>query len=243
MKSEFLLPIELFTRVREDAEKQRYTILAALRRVRESFNQNKIYPFLSEVVELRRLLQSILDHLEDMRAKFPTRMSKVDLSRMEITHDVVFVDGSEVDRVTDLIRWTIPRLDDLIAEGAAIHEFVERETRVEVVGILPGYRESGYAFITDPDRDRLRLYRYDTSIFTSATERYRSLKTRFLEERPASELTETPANIKLQLIRRDPELPNPATFMVRSALGFPYRETFFPVARRLLMRAVAGQNG
>lgn len=238
MEANDILSLELFTKVRDDVEKRRYLILAGLKTISVEYQKNRVYPSLGKLVELRRILNDVLARLEDLRRDFPKRISKVDLSRMEVTHDVVFVDGTDISAVEDLIRWALPEIDRVIAEGAAIHEFVENELRLEPVGIVPEYRDSGYFFLPDNSAKSLRLYRFDTSIFRSADDRYRSLNTRFLESMPLGEINLSPNSIKLELIRREKELPNPATYAFVTRLDFPYRETIFPVARRMLMQHI-----
>lgn len=238
MEADDILSLELFTKVRDDAEKRKYLILGGLKRISSDYQKNRVYPSLAKLIELRRILQDVMSRLEDLRKDFPRRISCIDLERMEITHDVVFVDGTDIAAVEDLIRWALPEIDRVINEGAAIHEFVESELKLEPVGIVPEYRDSGYFFLPDNAGKSLRLYRFDTSIFRSAGDRYRSLNTRFLESMPMGEVAISPNSIKLELIQKLKELPNPATYAFDTRLDFPYRETIFPVASRMLMQQI-----
>jgi hypothetical protein len=52
-------------------------------------------------------------------------------------------------------------------------------------------------------------------------------------------LGETFESIKLGLVKRFRELPNPATYLATSSLALPLQETLLPVAKRRLMRELA----
>ena len=52
-------------------------------------------------------------------------------------------------------------------------------------------------------------------------------------------LVNTFENIKLDLIRRHRQLPNPATYRLETKRTYPMHETLLPIARQLLAQAVA----
>ena len=100
---------------------------------------------------------------------------------------------------------------------------------------MPVYRDEGYWFIPENRRSLLHLMRYEVSLFFSAGERYRRLKTSLIES-VAERQVHTPAEtIKLSLIERYRDLPNPATYRCETDLDFPYAETMLPVAKRKFM--------
>ena len=117
-----------------------------------------------------------------------------------------------------------------------IYNFVEEHISIEEVGIMPMYREEGYWFVPDAKRSRLNLFRYEVSLFTAVDERFRTLKTRLLESLEEDSIKRPPEDIKLELVHRYRELPNPATYMCESDLDFPYDQTMLPVAKRKLMK-------
>ncbi|MCC5915307.1 MAG: hypothetical protein JJU46_13095 [Balneolaceae bacterium] len=239
MKEKSELSLNLFTKVGDDLEKRRYIILAELQRISAEFQYYKIYPHLSRITELHRTLTEILTRLSDLRSKFPKRISKIDWVNQTIEHEVVFVDGTDLSAVEDLIQWTLPQLEKVIQEGVAIHEFVEKELNVEHVGILPNYREEGYFFLPDNRSRKLNLFRFEISIFHSSEDRYRSLKTRLLKSLKQGDAHLSPGSIKLDLIREERELPNPATYSFDISLDFPFDQTVLPVAKRKLMQAIS----
>jgi hypothetical protein len=238
MKTESRLSLNLFTKVQDDLEKRQYLILAELKMISSQFQYYKIYPHLSELIQLRNTLTDIINRLSDLRNKFPKRIGKIDWVNKTIEHEVVFVDGTDLSAVEQLINWALPRIEGVIEEGAAIHEFVEKELLVEEVGIMPNYRDEGYFFLPDNQKKRLNLFRFEVSIFQSAEDQYRALKTHLLKSIEQGFTHLSPGSIKLDLIREVKDLPNPATFAFNTQLDFSFTHTILPVAKRKLMQTI-----
>lgn len=231
-----LLTLDLFTNVQSDFEVRQYKILATLKKISGDFQHNKIYPHLSHLVEIHQTLNDIKSRLESLRNEFPKRIKKIDFVNQEIEHEVVFVDGSDLQKVEELIGWALPRLEAKIEEGKTIYEFVNEEIQLEEVGIIPNYTDEGYFFVPDNEESKLLLFQYEVSIFQSANDQYRSLKTQFLKGLEQRRALMSPNAIKLDLISEFKELPNPATYAFQTELIFPFNETIFPVVKRKLMR-------
>ena len=234
--AESRLNLNLFTKVSDDIEKRQYVVLAELKKISTEFQYYKVYPHLSMLIDIRRTLQNVIDRLADLRNKFPKRISKIDWVNRTIEHEVVFVDGTDLKAVEDLIRWALPKMDKVIHEGIAIHDYVEKELSVEHVGILPNYKDEGYFFVPDNEEAKLLLFQYEVSIFQSAKDQYRSLKTEFLKALEQGRALLSPNSIKLDLINEYKELPNPATYSFQTELNFPFNETVFPVVKRKLIK-------
>lgn len=242
MKESYQLSIDLFTSVRDDVEKRQYIVLGELKSISDEFQFYRVYPHLSRLIELRRILRDITARLSDLRSKFPKRISKLDWVNRTIEHDVIFASGTDVSAVEDLITWALPHIEKVIEEGVAIHEFVESELKVEQVGILPNYRDEGYLFVPDNQKKSLNLFRFEVSIFQSADDQYRALKTRFLKYLEQDKIKLSPGSIKLDLIREESELPNPATYAFETDLDFPFNHVIFPVAKRRLIQILSNEK-
>lgn len=231
-----LLTLELFTQVQSDYEKRQYKVLSALKGISEDFQHNKIYPHLSHLAELYHTLEDIRNRLNDLRSEFPKRIKKVDFVNQEIEHEIVFVDGSDLQKVEELIEWALPYIKAKIEEGKTIYEFVNEKIFLEEVGIIPNYIDEGYFFVPDNEEAKLLLFEYEVSIFQSAKDQYRSLKTQFLKALGQGRAMRSPNSIKLDLINEFKKLPNPATYAFQTDLDFPFNETVLPVVKRKLIK-------
>jgi hypothetical protein len=103
------------------------------------------------------------------------------------------------------------------------------------VGIVPAYKQEGYWFVPDLRADLLHLLRYEMALFSSANERFRSLKTTLIDSLEERLIKHSPESVKLSLVKRYSELPNPATYRCEVDIDFPYQETILPIAKRKLM--------
>jgi hypothetical protein len=230
------LNIDLFTQVQSDVESRQYRVLAILKNISDDFQRNRIYPHLSHLIDIYRTLGDINTRLKDLRSKFPKRIKKIDFVNQEIEHEVVFVDGSDLQQVEELIEWALPYIKAKIEEGKTIFEFVHDEIVLEEVGIIPNYIDEGYFFVPDNEDSKLLLFQYEISIFQSAQDKYRSLKTDFLKALEQGRALISPNSIKLDLIDEYKKLPNPATYSFQTRLDFPFNETIFPIVKRKLMQ-------
>jgi hypothetical protein len=237
-----ILSIEHFLTAGTDLERAQYTILGALRSVKDDFARSAIYPHLSDLIDLHKTLRNLLDQLGGIRGAIPTPIESINPDSEETIQREEAPDLGAVGILTELIAWSLPKVTDIIEEGKTIFEFVDASLHVEQVGILPGYTEEGYLIIPDRAADELCVFRYVMSSVTRANERYRSLRTRPIK-RMADRKVIPPQHLKLELAREQPDLPNPATYYVDSELEFPFDQTVMPIAKRKLMRHLYRQGG
>jgi hypothetical protein len=101
--------------------------------------------------------------------------------------------------------------------------------------VTPLYAREGYLFIAQTPEKQTNVYRYQVSIFEGSHEQLRSLNTEFIESVRKKPLY-TYERIKLDLVSRFKDLPNPATYLIISKMKFPFSETLMPVAKRLFVK-------
>lgn len=235
--------LDLFTRAVHDFERAQYQILGNIQAARRAFAQNRIYPFLGELVRCYGMLQTIVQQSEHLRDAVPGRIERVDLKNKEVVYEKPELSGDQVKVVEEVIHWALPHIQAAIEEGKTIYEFVEEHLHIEEVGIVPSYVQEGYLFVPDYDRRALHVLQYSFSLFTGTDERYRSLKTTHVKTVPQHAIHTSPRSIKLELMEERRELPNPATYSFASDVDFPFDATLLPVAKRKLMRYLYGQRG
>ncbi|OGU44313.1 MAG: hypothetical protein A2000_01155 [Ignavibacteria bacterium GWB2_36_8] len=93
--------------------------------------------------------------------------------------------------------------------------------------------------ITDNIAAKLQVHRYESSLFFSGKEKFRTLKTEFVRSETQQVIKKSPESIKQDLLKERQDLPNPATFICDTDLDFPFAETIFPIAKRKLMTLLA----
>ncbi len=231
------LSLDLFTRPGDDFEKRQYLVMGSLKDIRKQFQQNRLYPYLSVLLDLRENLNHILDGFTGIDVKGPKRIKRIDLLNKRIEFESTLPSNMDLDAIKDLIEWAQPLISEAISEGISIYEFVDENLKVDTVGIQPGYKDEGYLFVPDHKTGGLRLFRYEMSIYLNSRESYRALKTTLFKTLDNGIMPHSsPGAIKLELIREFKDMPNPATYAFHTPLEFSFSSTLFPVAKRKLLR-------
>jgi hypothetical protein len=115
---------------------------------------------------------------------------------------------------------------------------VEDKINITPVGLIPLDTQEGYFFLSSGNVKSTRVYQYRLSIFEKHDEKYRSIKTAFIDNWVRS-ISSTYEQIKSELIRHRKDLPNPAVYSIETELSFPLEETLLPVAKRSLVKIIS----
>jgi hypothetical protein len=117
---------------------------------------------------------------------------------------------------------------------------VEEKINIAPVGIIPLDVQEGYFFLSEGKDRNTRVYHYRLSIFERHDEKFRSIKTFFIDKWQRN-ISTTYEHIKSELIRKRSELPNPAVYSIETGLNFPVDETLLPIAKRSLVKYISAQ--
>jgi hypothetical protein len=234
------LSLETFIAAAEDPELSQYKVLAALKLYSEMLRKNKLYPTFGELAELKNSINELQKQ----------RVILDELTRSEVRaldfdeNGPVFEENEETDdkmnAVFKFIDWATPQIETLISEGKAIFDFMETNTQISELGIIPLYNKEGYFLIDDNIRNEINVFRYEMFLVGPEDDPLTTLKSRFLYKiYNDTDYRLAPDVIKLSLIERYPDLPNPALYRIKNDIGFPFHETVLPVAKRKLMQFLA----
>jgi hypothetical protein len=105
------------------------------------------------------------------------------------------------------------------------------------VGLVPLDTQEGYFFLSAGNSKATRVYHYRLSIFGKHDEKFRSIKTAYIDVLKRS-MVNTYENIKYDLIKKRDNLPNPAVYSIETEINFPIEETLLPVAKRSLVKYI-----
>jgi hypothetical protein len=218
-----------------DFELKKYTLLAYLQEVNRYFDENKLYPQLSDVIFHYNNLCAFRENKQVLQQFFPKRLSKVDLERLQLLYERMVEDEDMMLQLEEIIHYAIERLGPTIRNGTGLYEFVEERLSITPVGLIPLDTQEGYMFLSNGSTRQTRVYQYRLSIFEKHDEKYRAIKTEYLETRRRS-FVYTYEQIKAELLRSRAALPNPAVYSVETELTYPLEETLLPIAKRRLVR-------
>jgi len=221
-----------------DFEHKKYVLLAYLKQVSENFNEKKLYPFLSDLIFHYRTVVSLQKNQKVMQDAMPKKLRKFDLENFRLEYTKMMDDDEYMIIIESILNYAIPRLTSALENGKEIYEFVEDKIEIEPIGIVPINKDAGYFILSNGDLKFSSVFEYELSFIENAAEKFRSLKTNFIQEYK-KQFSKTFESIKLDLITSHKKFANPATFAIRSELTFPQTETLLPVAKRSLVRYLA----
>ncbi|MCH8330591.1 MAG: hypothetical protein IH946_04305 [Bacteroidetes bacterium] len=221
-----------------DYEYKKYILLAYLKDVASRFDENKLYPFLSDLVFHYENLITFKENKKIAGEEFPKKISKVDFEKFAIVYERLIEDESFVKEIESIVNYAIPKIQDHIEDGKDIYDFVEEKLEIFPIGVIPLNQEFGYMFLREGQKKKTSIYEFQITIFESADEKYRGINMDYVTSYQKNH-SNTYESIKTDLIRTRKELANPATYAVESMLEFPLRETLLPIAKRSLVRIIA----
>lgn len=232
------LSINWFVEGRIDFEFKKYTLLSYLTHINKQFHTNKLYPSLADLVFHYNNLTAFKQNKNSIYAQFPERISKADFEQIKFVYEKIVEDDGMMKEISEIISYALNELNHSIHEGKEIYDFVEKNMNVFPVGLVPLYPFSGYMFIVDGRAKDTKVFEYNVTIFENQSEKYRGINTKYIDTYERN-FVNTFENIKIDLIRRKSEMPNPAVYGVETNLTFPFDQTLLPVAKRSLMKYLA----
>ncbi len=221
-----------------DFEYKKYVLLAYLKTVRNSFSRVELYPYMGDLIFHYRNLLAVKDNKALIRESFPKEISLDEFKKLELSYRQMVDDDALMSELESIIEFSLPKMKDSLQEGSMIYDHVEAQCEISPIGVTPLYAKEGYLFVTQPPEKETNVYRYQVSIFEQSHEQLRSLNTEFIES-VARNTANTYERIKLDLVKKFRDLPNPATYLIISRMKFPFTETLMPVAKRLFVKHIS----
>ena len=221
-----------------DFELKKYTLLAYLQEINRNFQENKLYPQLADVIFHYNNLVAFRENKKFLQEHFPKKLTGLQMEKIQVLYEQMIQDDELMRELEDIIGYSTEHMKAAITNGTEIYEFVEDKLNILPVGILPMHSKEGYFFLLDSSANATRAYSYYLSFFEKHDEKYRSMRTEYIDSWQRN-FTNTYEQIKSELLHRKPELPNPAVFAIETSLKFPLDETLLPVAKRSLVRYIS----
>jgi hypothetical protein len=224
-----------------DFELKKYALLAYLQEVNKYFNENKLYPQLADVIFHYNNLVAFRENKKFLQEQFPKKLSGMQLQKLQLLYEQMIDDSELMQELEDIIHYATDKMRTTISSGAEIYDFVENNITINPVGLIPIDLNEGYFFLSEASDKNTRVYQYRLSFFEKHDEKYRSIKTEFIENWRRS-FVNTYESIKAELIRNRNMLPNPAVYSIEINFTYPIEETLLPVAKRSLVRYITGSK-
>ncbi len=173
-----------------------------------------------------------------LQEHFPKKMTGIQMEKLQMLYQQMIEDDELMQELEDIIHYAAGKMKTTIQNATGIYEFVEEQIEITPIGIIPLDIQEGYFFLSSRNTKETGVYHYRLSIFEKHDEKYRSIRTLFIDNWQRG-ISHTYENIKSELIRRWKDLPNPAVYAIETGLNFPVDETLLPVAKRSLVKFIS----
>jgi hypothetical protein len=220
-----------------DFELKKYTLLAYLQEINRNFNENKLYPQLSDLIFHYNNIVAFRENKKYLQEQFPKKLTGVQIEKLQVLYEQMIDDNELMQELEEIIHFSAGLMKTTISSGAELYEFVEEKITISPVGLIPLDVQEGYFFLSAGNTNDTRVYHYRLSFFEKKDEKYRSIKTSYIDLMQRS-FVNTYENIKYELIRKHTQLPHPAVYSIETGLAFPVEETLLPVAKRSLVKFI-----
>jgi hypothetical protein len=206
-----------------------------MQKCQAAFHATKLYPPLGDLCLHYKNMVDLQNGLEQLEHHFPKTLTGMDAQKIEMVYQEFPLKNQEIETIQEIIAFALPLVKKAIADGKDIYECVEQHLAIEPIGLMPLYKNEGYLLIHNSTAADVFVYKYHHSYLVLQNERFRQLQMEYVTHTTLS-FTNTLENIKLDLIRQDPSLPQPATFDCACGIGVPLEETLVPIAQRAALQ-------
>lgn len=224
-----------------DFELKKYTLLAYLQEISRHFNESKLYPQLADLIFHYNNIVAFRENKKHLQEHFPKRLTGIQIEKLQVLYQQLIEDGELMQELEEIIHYAADKMKITIQNGAEIYEFVEDKLTISPVGLVPLDVQEGYFFLSAGSSRATKVYQYRLSFFEKRDEKYRSIKTSYIDQLKRS-VGNTYENIKYELIKKRSEMPNPAVYSIETALRFPIEETLLPIAKRSLVKYITSPS-
>jgi len=214
-----------------DFELKQYVLLAYLQEVKQNYQSTKIYPYLADLIEHYKNLFILKKNQDEIKEYQTKELRSFDFKTGKLIYKLSEKDNEIFETLNQIIDYAMPLIAQNIQDGKQIYDFVEEHVTMKSVGICPLRKEEGYLLLHCADEEDVYAYQYHFSLFNSNQQHYRAIHVKKIEHYK-SRFCSSFENIKMDLLEKHNELPNPAVFALNCSMNVPLEETFLPIAKR-----------
>lgn len=218
-----------------DFELQKYRLLAYLQEVNKYFNENKLYPQLSDVIFHFNNLVAFRENKKLLQHQFPRKIDHLNIEKLEVMYQQILDDDEVMQELESIAHFATEKFKGTIDSGAEIYELIEKQTRLEPVGIQPVYKDEGYMLLRYGTHSEIKAYAYNISLFEHKDAQYKGIRVSYINSWHKS-FSRPYESIKKEIFKTLSSLSTPAFFSIETDLTVPLDETFLPIAKRMLVR-------
>ena len=216
-----------------DVELKEYLLLGYLKRVEVKFEQLRLYPYLDDIRIHLEDLYALKDEQLVWERILSSDLIGLDIDNWSLKYLKPRLKEEDIlEVINDIIDMAIPEMEKAWEKGQELKEDLLDSINITPVGLIPLNTNEGYILIRSWAETKVYAFNMHLFLEENDDDQYRSLITKYLHTF-VNTPSNTPERIKAQLVRANPGLPNPATFLFRTESNIPHIESLMPLAKQL----------
>jgi hypothetical protein len=217
-----------------DYEYKTYQALAYSTKAERSFDESKLFPYLSDLKRHIDLLRYYRSSVLGLESGIRTDLLGMDPETLELIYEKPASD--EVSEfLKEILNFALDKFCPVYRRGLEEKDDLLRQIRISPVGLLKPDSWGGLIFIEKLHRTRVYRYNYRVIRRPHADEAYKDVKTRFIEELKTG-MFPNYRNLKLEFLKSLDWEYELNAFLVETQTEIPTFETLIPVVKEHLIQ-------
>src|SRR5215468_10705568 len=104
-----------------DFELKKYTLLAYLQEINKYFNENKLYPQLSDVIFHYNNLVAFRENKKFLQEHFPKKLTGIQMERLQLLYEQMIGDDEMMQELEDIINYSATTIKKTLQTGVSIY--------------------------------------------------------------------------------------------------------------------------
>jgi hypothetical protein len=211
-----------------DQEYKKYILLDYIKNVKGFFEEQKLYPPLSEIVYHIKNLET----WNKKREFYKGQLKGLDFEKMTLIYDTP-EESKEMLEINRIVDYSIKEMNNVFKYGKNIWNDIEQSLIWNIIGIVPLYKEEGYILLK-LDKT-INIYQYNTKRLIDSEENFIAINFDYIGQEKFT--LKSFIGIKENLIKKG-NLPNPLTISVECVNNYPIDESILPIIKTLSTKKI-----
>ena len=213
-------------------EYKSYQIMAFEQFLQNKFEGMQLYPYLHSVNYFLKNI-SIFEKSElQIKENFPLSIKGIDLENEELIYQALASDH-QLDEFHSILQLAKSKLFRCKAQGEELLQKASRNIQISPIGLVDSSMAGGYLFFRK--LRETRVYSYEFRLIKTHNERYKEVKTVYLNQEKTSTYTDY-TDIKIRYVKSKKAKYGINAYLVETNTEFPHFETVMPVVKDYLIR-------
>ena len=114
-----------------DFEYKKYILLAYLQKIKNSFDNVKLYPYLSDLIHHYEDLIRYNSQQNQLKSSFQKEIDNIDLKNLKISFNNISEDEI-VNKIMEIVDYSIPRLKESVDRGTELYDFISSKIKMMI---------------------------------------------------------------------------------------------------------------